>query len=133
MIDEKKLIEEIKSLQVVITGITMTNPIKRYVKDFKDSVIQIIEEQAKVGEWILCSERMPEERDSIFKKWKGTDKWNNAMFEKESDDVNVTVEFEDGTRKTRTAHTLDGRWNIEKGYPKRKVIAWQPLPEPYKE
>ena len=82
--------------------------------------------------WIPCSSgKMPEEHDSIFAKAKGTDKWYDAMFEKISDDVNVTVEFEDGTRKTMTLHTNDGKWNTNNRIVKFNVIAWQPLPEPY--
>lgn len=47
--------------------------------------------------WIPCSSgRLPEERESIFAKYKGTDKWNDAMFEKISDVVNVTVTDEEG-------------------------------------
>lgn len=86
-------------------------------------------------QWIPCSERMPEEHDSIFKKkFKGTDRWNNGMFEGISDDVNVTVECKDGKRKTMTSHTLDGKWKCETEYKFShfKVIAWMPLPQPYK-
>ncbi len=80
------------------------------------------------GRWITCESKMPEEHDSMFAKLKGTDKWDNAMFEKISDDVNVTVVFDDGKRKTMTLHTADGKWKT----PIRcKVIAWKPLPEPY--
>lgn len=87
-----------------------------------------------VDRWIPCSERLPEEHDSIFKKSKGTNRWTDGMFEGISDDVNVTIEFEDGTRKTKTSHTLDGKWKCEREYGiKMKVIAWMPLPEPYKE
>lgn len=82
--------------------------------------------------WIPCSERLPEEYDSIFAKLKGTDKWDSAMPEEISDDVNVTVEFEDGTRKTMTLHTNDGKWNTNNRIVKFNVIAWQPLPEPYR-
>lgn len=84
--------------------------------------------------WIPVSERLPEEHDSIFAKIKGTDKWCEAMFEKTSDEVNVTIEYEDGSRKTTTSHTLDGVWEIEKEQRivKQTVIAWQPLPEAYK-
>lgn len=82
--------------------------------------------------WIPVSERLPEERDSIFAKFKGTDKWSNAMFERASDDVNITYEFEDGTRKTATSYTIDGKWNPKHRIVKKKVIAWQPLPAPYK-
>lgn len=84
--------------------------------------------------WIPVEDGLPEEHDSIFAKFKGTDMWSNAMFEKSSDKVNVTFEFEDGTRKSGTSYTIDGKWKCEKGNcaVKRKVVAWRPLPEPYK-
>ncbi len=82
------------------------------------------------GGWIACEDRLPEEYDSIFAKLKGTAKWNEAMFEKISEDVNVTVEYENGKRKTMTLHTVDGKWKKDR-FVKFKVIAWQPLPEPY--
>lgn len=80
--------------------------------------------------WIPVEDGMPEERNSMFAKWKGTDKWSAAMFEKISDDVNVTVEYEDGTRRTITAHTLDGKWALPNRVIEQKVIAWRPMPEP---
>lgn len=86
--------------------------------------------QTKIDRWIPCSERLPDEHESFFAKFKGTNKWNSSMFEKISDDVNVTVEFDDGTRKTMTLHTVDGKWITDIKIVKFKVIAWQPLPEP---
>lgn len=84
--------------------------------------------------WIPVEDGLPEEHDSIFAKFKGTDMWSNAMFGKSSDEVNVTFEFEDGTRKTGTSYTIDGKWKCEKGNcaVKRKVVAWRPIPEPCK-
>ena len=82
--------------------------------------------------WIPVSERLPEEHDSIFARFKGTDKWDDAMFEKISDSVNVTVEFECGARETKVSCTVDGKWRCEKEPVKKTVIAWQPLPEAYK-
>lgn len=84
------------------------------------------------GDWIPVEERLPEEHDSIFAKWKGTDKWSKAMFEKTSCDVNVTVEYDDGKRNTITSHTVDGKWALPNRIIKQKVIAWRPLPEPYR-
>ena len=81
--------------------------------------------------WILVEDGLPEERNSMFAKWKGTDKWSESMFEKISSDVNVTVEYEDGTRQTITAHTLDGKWALPNRVVKQKVISWRPLPESY--
>lgn len=84
--------------------------------------------------WIPVSERLPEEHDSIFAKWKGTVKWNPAMFEKTSDEVLVTISDVGGKGTTRTAHTLDGKWSCDllKWNASYKVIAWMPLPEPYR-
>lgn len=84
-------------------------------------------------QWIPCSERLPEEHESIWAKAKGTDRWSEAMWEKQSDEVIVTELFEDDTTRTDTACTHDGEWYVKVKMVKRKIIAWMPLPEPYKE
>lgn len=76
---------------------------------------------------------MPEEHDSIFAYLKGTDRWNQHMFEKVSDRVDVTVEMYDGTREVDTAKTKDGEWSPDRTYfHMSKVIAWRERPEPYR-
>ena len=54
------------------------------------------------------------------------------MWEKQSDEVIVTELFEDGTTRTDTACTHDGEWYVKVKIVKRKIIAWMPLPEPWK-
>lgn len=83
--------------------------------------------------WIPVSERMPEEHDSIFVRLKGTSKWNEAMFERTSYKVIVTVKYADGTLLTKTAHTEDGKWKLTRPTFNGTVIAWQPFPDPYRE
>ena len=84
--------------------------------------------------WIPCSERLPEEHDSMFIKFKGTKKWSTAMFERKSDEVIVTVADDAGRTVTTSAHTTDGKWWCDlvriHGY---RIVAWMPLPEPYME
>lgn len=129
MIDEKKLILHLNDWM-------LQESFLRWMKNPADTIadcIKAIEEQPKIGEWIPCSERLPEEHDSIFAKFKGTGKWRNAMFEKTSNEVNATIEFEDGKRAVKTLHTIDGRWNGGNRGLKFKVIAWKPLPEEYHE
>ncbi len=83
-------------------------------------------------DWILASEKMPEEHDSIFAKFKGTKNWKNGMFETISDTVLVTVHGEDGGTAVVPAHTVSGEWRGESLLIKTyKVVAWMPLPEPY--
>lgn len=83
--------------------------------------------------WISVDDVMPAEKNSIFAKLKGTDKWNSVMWEKTSGEVIVCIEFEDGTRKTTVAKTHDGIWKLDMPILKQKVTHWMPLPELPKE
>ena len=80
-------------------------------------------------EWIKCSDAMPNERETMFAKLKGTSKWHPSMFESMSDDVRVVLLLEDGTRIVHHSHTVDGKWDIEKSPFKRKVTHWMPNPD----
>jgi len=82
--------------------------------------------------WIHTSDKMPPEHDSIFAKHKGTDKWMPGMFERCSDNVQITVENRDGCRFTTTGHTVDGVWksDILDVVKEAKVVAWTPLMKP---
>ena len=77
-------------------------------------------------QWIPCSERLPKEKDAGILKKLGTNK--------RSDYVIATVEVK-GERMTVTACTYDGAWdwNMKYAFPDFKVVAWMPLPEPYRE
>lgn len=81
--------------------------------------------------WISVTERMPEEKETIFAKFKGTDKWNDNMFERMSEDVRVAMTLEDGRRMVGHAYTIDGKWNTH-GIYKKTITHWMenpPLPE----
>lgn len=133
--------EQVKQLRYVANGMEIGSYDERILIDMLNNAADTIESlftrlQAESteaatpygGGWIPCSEQLPEERDSIFAKLKGTDKWKESMFEKTSKEVLVTVEDEKGDRATMTAHTIDGEWRID-SFLRLKVIAWQPLPE----
>ena len=101
-----------------------------------DEVITILkehQEDVEQNEWIKCSDRMPEEQETIFAKFKGTDKWSPAMFAQSSEDVRVVIVFADGTRRVSHSHTIDGKWECEKSPLKRTVTHWMPNPELPKE
>ncbi len=139
----EKILEEIEETRDIMKSAVATNCFGKEC-ECEDCTVCVCErameiirshmDEVESDGWIPVSERLPEEHDSIFAKIKGTDKWCEAMFEKTSDEVNVTIEYEDGSRKTTTSHTLDGVWKIEKEQRvvKGKVAAWQPLPEPCK-
>lgn len=98
-----------------------------------DLLITDLDTGSDESEWILANERMPTERDSMFAKFKGTDKWKTGMFEKISPKVIVTVKCDNGECRTDVAHTVDGRWKLELRILNAEVIAWKEMPEPYKE
>ncbi len=135
MIDENILIDRLHDNKEAKMNISVPNGYYDVARRAWDACIKkvckLIEELQRIDTWIPCSERLPEEHDSIFAQFKDTDQWSDAMFEKNSDDVNVTVEFENGKRKTKTLHTIDGKWSEGNRGVKFKVIAWQPLPEEY--
>ena len=91
------------------------------------------QEAAEPNEWIKCSDKMPEEQETIFAKFKGTDKWSPAMFARSSEDVRVVIVFADGTRRVSHSHTIDGKWECEKSPLKRTVTHWMPNPKLPKE
>lgn len=92
-------------------------------------------DKADSFEWIPVSEKLPDEHDSIFAKFYGTDKWDDAFWRTSSKEVLVTIEYEGGIRGVTSSYTTDGKWEIEKRvkFRKCKVVAWMPLPKPYKE
>lgn len=120
MIDEKKFMEFMTSLKEAGAEHISFDDLRKFIEEFP-----------KTGEWIPCSERLPDECDSIFAQFKGTDKWSSEMFEKISYDVNTTVEYENGKRKVKALHTIDGKWDNRDISVNFKVIAWQPLPKEY--
>lgn len=147
MIDEKKLIEvlsknsifekitnaEGKNVIEIIKEQPQANyPLSDCIGDCKNCWKTKLVNEPKVGEWIPCEVDMPKERDSIFKKVKGTDKWSGGMFETISNIVQVTYEFETGERIVGISNTLDGKWKKEPTYKGKRIIAWKPLDEPYK-
>lgn len=102
---------------------------------YYEQIMEALNEQEAVepNEWIKCSDEMPEEQETIFAKFKGTDKWSPAMFAQRSEDVRVVVVFADGTRRVSHSHTIDGKWECEKSTLKRTVTHWMPNPKLPKE
>ena len=86
-----------------------------------------------VQQWIPVTERLPEEHDSIFTSFHGTEKWQDGMFLKCSDTVLASVEYEDCKRRVKAIVTKDGKWDLSKLYRASKVTHWMPLPQPPKE
>ena len=128
MIDEKKLIEERPEwLNPNCVGK------EEYNKGWNDCNkywCNTIERQPKVGEWIPCSERLPDDRDNRFYM---------CTVENHEEDPPMFCQYEEEYgfgfwNDIYDEHTLgfvdsEFKTNEELGY--EKVIAWQPLPEPY--
>lgn len=74
------------------------------------NIIKFFAEKYKDG-WIPCSERLPEENTEVI----------------------VTVREIEDSRYTQTSWMQEGQWVVKKTPLMPEVIAWQPLPESYKE
>ena len=87
--------------------------------------------QAIDGDWIRVEDGLPEEHDSIFANHNHLSKY---MWNKESDNVNVYVEFPDGTGRVTEGRLQDGKWWTRISPVLNPVVThWMPLPEPPKE
>lgn len=136
----EKILEEIDE-EILLKKVVWNSIEKPPYNDFEQSLWiagmrnakEIIRKYMNDG-WIPVEERLPEEHSSIFAKFKGTTKWNNAMFETCSNEVNITIEDDEGKSVTAHAHTNDGKWKCDllRLNPQYHVTAWRPLPEPYK-
>ena len=106
---------------------------KNNISKIVELLLADLEHDEKENGWIPVSERLPEEHDSIFAKFKGTDNWKRGMFEKTSKYVIATVVFDDGTVLVEQAHTTDGIWKTDKKVLGGTVVAWMDYPKPYRE
>ena len=124
MIDEKKLIEEIKSLQVTVNGLRAGKGILReFEKQYRESILRIIEEQPKVGEWIPCSERLPEMHREDMEAEGEYYMISNPVIVTDGKQIYI-AEYEEDIDYRYGWHGFDGE-----DYD--NIIAWMPLPEPY--
>lgn len=111
MIDEKKLIEDILQHENVLAS--ANHVYKSGYRDRQVEIIDIINRQPKVGEWVPVSERLPEGENEVLITVNG--KFNNITF-----DNAIEIGF---------YNEVDG-WIIN-GYLDwitPEVIAWMPLP-----
>lgn len=67
--------------------------------------------------WIPVSERLPELGKEILAQWELYDRYNDMTY--------VYID-------KLWINKITGEWNGVLGVPEGNVIAWQPLPEPYK-
>ena len=119
MIDEKKLIEERPEW---LNPDCVGN--EEYNKGWNDCNkywCNTIERQPKVGEWIPCSERIPEEGKRVL-VWFEYFRYGN---------------YNKPFQTWGISYTIDEAWsgfvNGQSGWKDLKILAWMPLPEPFKE
>ena len=126
MPDKEKLIELLDTIHHKPLGKTYQERIET-IADF------LIANGVTVQRWIPVTERLPEERVSIFAKNYGTSKWLPGMFKTISSDVIATVLLDDGRKIVREMHTTDGKWHMGGLITKGAVIAWMEKPAAYEQ
>ena len=99
-----------------------------YMKPSIKKIIETVEQERKRHLWILYSERLPEE-SGLYLAWVLWEYEDNPMceiinFDADCNDFGDWEYHYDGI----THDCIDSRF-----IPINQVIAWQPLPEPYRE
>lgn len=116
MIDEKKLKKELAELSLKCPYSVLDERFALYTECFEKAIC-LLKEQPKVNEWIPCNERLPEE-----KKFYEENMRSPACLVTVLSDDELMIDID---------RTVNGVWIIEEFFDKPKIIAWQPLPEPY--
>ena len=121
MIDEKKLIEELRPYYDKVLHQNISDDEKLAKHDMLSDVMAEIKKQIKIGGWIPCGERLPEM--SEYMEFEPTPYMKRLEIAYMTDTVEYLIGFYDGCK------WMDKHHNIIKN-----VMAWKPflkLPEEY--
>lgn len=115
MIDEKKLVKEIWKLfgEKYTNAFNFSEEETKLAERIIIDVQGLAENQSKIGEWVLCSERLPEEDKDV-------------LIYTSYDGVDMAYISDENWRYTRGDEFINTVENAN-------ILAWQPLPEQYKE
>lgn len=135
LIDADELMEEIKKMIQPMSTPDGAGMYDMEINAYDEAIVDImrtINKQPTVNEWIPCSDRLPEDYDNRFYM---------CTVENHEDDPPMFCQYEEEYgfgfwNDIYDEHTLgfvdsEFKTNEELGY--EKVIAWMPLPDPYKE
>ena len=119
MIDEKKLIEDIeKEIEFA-----MKCNMPAMVAGMRQ-IASVIEEQPKIGEWISCSERLPNMHREDMEAEGEYYMISNPVIVTDGKQIYI-AEYEEDMDYRYGWHSFDGE-----DYD--NIIAWMPLPKPYR-
>ena len=130
MIDEKKLIAEIKDYIEECSGID-ENGMHNLKWCAMMEALGLVDQQEKVGEWIPCSERLPEKeaKEYIKEQLNGVGYLYPCLLTYKSPNT-------EKIHVVRFYYDVFQNWFVNSGEilcEKDRCLAWQPLPEPAKE
>lgn len=143
LIDADELMEEIKSLSVTVTGTGIE--MKEAMKHCRESVMRVIEEQPTVVEWIPIENRLPEDKTVVLatvrhRRWIFEYDLGESEWYEHPEHYEVCTVYRNGDEYHKMDDSdydnisyipvADQEENI--AYPIEEVVAWMPLPEPYK-
>ena len=117
MIDEKKLIERLKRNAF---SLTYNFVVEKYLKFDKaiEIVGELTEEEEHKGGWIPCERGLPETNESVLCWAKSTARGGDVCF------VGSCHNGFWFLQSSADTHSFPGQY---------VVVAWQPLPEPYRQ
>lgn len=121
MIDEKRLIEDIEDDAKRILSRVFGEVPSEFIDDFLKEMKELVNDQPKVGEWISCSEMLPS-IDMSYPNAKDYLVYYEHGYYDVASYSNINRFWHE--------HTTKPYWNCVQYC---EVIAWQPLPEPYKD
>lgn len=100
-----------------------------------DEIIKYVQKMPKVGEWIPCSERLPEDFETVTVTWVNREPMRYYEAIKDKPFVDTAMRFKGKWywwSATLKDYLLEyGEWEIDSVDDAIEITAWQPLPEPW--
>lgn len=116
MIDEKKLIADMEKLPFIHGRYDKKNANSHFIngtESMYEMIKELIERQPQIGEWIPCSERLPEKTSSYLVTTIAADAFGKPYYVMDVALYNIVYGWTLNNKKCE------------------EIFAWRPLPEPW--
>ena len=143
MIDEKKLMKKLRKYEEVWRHDYETDRedgdteiyTADHVANAYEKVIEIVEDMPKVGNWIPCSEKLPDDLETVTVTWVNREPMGYYEDIKDKPFVDAAMRFKGKWywwSATLEDYLLEyGEWEVDSVDDAIEITAWQPLPEPW--
>lgn len=138
MIDEKKLIADMGKLPFINGNYDKKNANPHFINGAESMyaiIKELVDNQPKTGGWIPCSERLPDDFETVTVTWVNREPMHYYEEIKDKPFVDTAMRFKGNwywwSTLLKDCLLEFGEWKVDLVDDAVEITAWQPLPEPW--